>query len=140
MIIKIAESQFEREAALEVRKKVFVEEQNISIHDEIDEFDKTAIHLIGIYRDKVVCASRLRFVDDYGKLERLAVLKEKRGKHYGIKLIRTMEEIIRTHGLNIARLNAQTYAVPFYEKLAYKVNSKTFFDAGIEHIEMIKRI
>ena len=140
MIIKIAETPFEKDAALEVRKKVFVEEQNISIHDEIDAFDQTAIHLIGIHKGQVVCASRLRFVKDYGKLERLAVLKEERGKHYGIKLIRTMEEIIRTHDVKLARLNAQAYAVPFYEKLGYKINSKVFLDAGIEHIEMIKHI
>ncbi|MEC1284064.1 GNAT family N-acetyltransferase, partial [Bacillus paralicheniformis] len=34
--------------------------------------------------------------------------------------------------------NAQTQAVPFYEKHGYKVVSEEFLDANIPHVKMVK--
>ncbi len=38
------------------------------------------------------------------------------------------------------KLHAQSYAVPFYEKLGYTVTSPEFMDAGIPHRAMEKNI
>jgi predicted GNAT family N-acyltransferase len=140
MKIKIVETPEEKEHAYQVRTIVFVEEQKVPIEEEIDDHDETAIHFVG-YKDNIpIAASRLRFVEEYGKLERICVLKEYRGKSFGKELILAMENIIREKGFNKAKLNAQTHAENFYKKLGYITVSGEFLDAGIPHVTMIKEI
>lgn len=126
--------------AFHVRMTVFVEEQKVPTEEEIDEHDKTAIHFIGYDAGEPAAASRLRFSDDYGKLERICILKEHRGKHYGQQMIKSMEEKIILKGYKKAKLNAQTHAEGFYGHLGYKTVSGKFMDAGIPHVTMIKEL
>lgn len=140
MIVKKVETKAELDQAYTVRTIVFVQEQNVPVDLEIDEHDETAIHFIGLLNSEVIAASRLRFVDDYGKLERICILKEHRGKSYGKKLIAKMEEVIKEEGYSKAKLNAQTHAEDFYRKLGYMTISDEFIDAGIPHVTMIKEL
>lgn len=126
--------------AYDIRKKVFVEEQHVPIEIEIDEHEDNAIHFICSDVSKYVGASRLRFVDNYGKLERICVLKEARGNHYSKELIQAMEEEIKHNNIEEARLNAQTQAVGLYESVGYHVISDEFLDANIPHVEMQKKL
>lgn len=140
MKIKIATSEKELNHAFQIRTIVFVKEQNVSIEEEIDQFDDHAIHFIGYLNGKPIAASRLRWVDHYGKLERLCILKEHRGKSYGSQMIQTMEAEILQKNYHQAKLNAQTHAIQFYERLGYQVISEEFMDAGIPHVTMIKSL
>lgn len=140
MKIKIATSQEELNDAFHIRTIVFVEEQNVPVEEEMDRFDAHAIHFVGYLQTKPIAASRLRWVDDYGKLERLCILKDYRGKSYGTNMIQVMEHEILKNGYKLAKLNAQTHAIAFYEKLGYKVISEEFLDAGIPHVTMIKKL
>lgn len=140
MKIKIAQTENEKEQAFFIRKEVFVKEQNVSMEEEMDEYDDEAIHFICEYNHDVVGASRLRFVEQYGKLERICVLKHHRGKSIGQNIINYMEQIIIENGFFEALLNAQTNAINFYEKLGYAVVSDEFIDAGIPHVTMTKRL
>src|SRR5437870_1879668 len=79
-------------AALSVRKAVFVGEQGVPAELEVDEFEKASIHFLCSYNGKPVGAGRLRVKGGYAKFERIAVLKEFRGKHLGQALMRVMEE------------------------------------------------
>lgn len=139
MKIKIVENQQEKNQAFYVRTEVFVKEQKVPVEEEIDAFDETAIHFVGYEQEQPVVASRLRFVDEYGKLERICVLEEFRGKSFGKEIIQAMEEVIRQKGYSKAKLNAQTHAEEFYKKLGYKTISGEFLDAGIPHVTMIKQ-
>ncbi|WP_010529958.1 GNAT family N-acetyltransferase [Lentibacillus jeotgali] len=138
MIIKTVETSEEKQLAYDVRTNVFVHEQNVPPEVEIDEFDEQAIHLIGYKNDVPIAACRVRFLDHYGKLERICVLKDQRGKSYGSELIHTMEDVIRKEGYEKAKLNAQTHAIDFYQRLGYDVVSGEFMDAGIPHVTMKK--
>ncbi|HLR61660.1 MAG TPA: GNAT family N-acetyltransferase [Lentibacillus sp.] len=140
MIIKAIETPEEKQLAYDVRTTVFVHEQNVPPEVEIDEFDEEALHLIGYENDMPIAASRVRFVDQYGKLERICVLKNQRGKSYGAELIRTMEDVIRKEGYEKSKLNAQTHAIDFYQRLGYDVVSGEFMDAGIPHVTMTKTL
>src|SRR5699024_11497205 len=94
--ITIANTEQDRDHALQIRTTVFIDEQNVPPEEEIDAFDKEAIHFIGYNDNAPVAASRLRFVKEYGKLERICVLKDQRGKGYGKQLIEAMEtEILK---------------------------------------------
>jgi predicted GNAT family N-acyltransferase len=139
MKIKIVESNEEKEQAFHVRTVVFVDEQKVSIEEEIDEHEDEAIHFIG-YEDKSpIAASRLRWVDNYGKLERICILKNYRGKSYGSQLIKAMEAKVTSKGYTQTKLNAQTRAIDFYKQHGYQVVSDEFLDAGIPHVTMTKQ-
>ncbi|WP_085992698.1 GNAT family N-acetyltransferase [Oceanobacillus senegalensis] len=138
MNVKIVETQEELEDAYHVRMVVFVNEQKVPAEEELDEYDKVATHFIGYEDNQAIAASRLRFVEEYGKLERICVLKDYRGKSYGKQLILAMEDVIKEKGYKKSKLNAQIHAEDFYKKLGYETVSREFMDAGIPHITMIK--
>lgn len=140
MKINIIETPEEKAMAMQIRFTVFVDEQKVPAELEIDEHEDAAIHFIGYDNNDPVGASRIRYIEGYGKLERICILKEYRGKQYGKKLINAMENKIKQQGYVKAKLNAQTHAEDFYCKLGYKTTSVPFMDAGIPHIEMIKQL
>lgn len=138
--IQIVNSDKQLEQAYHVRMVVFVEEQHVPPEEELDAYDKDAIHFIGYQKTMPIAASRLRLVEDYGKLERICILKPHRGKSYGKQLIKQMEHIILEKGHTKAKLNAQTHAENFYQQLGYETISGEFLDAGIPHITMVKEL
>src|SRR5699024_8312914 len=124
--------------AYHVRTVVFIEEQGVSEEEEYDALDEEAIHFVGYQDGTPVAASRMRFLDEYAKLERVCIIKEERGKGYGRDIILFMEQIAKEKGYNASKLNGQTYAEPFYQKLGYETISGEFMDAGIPHVAMKK--
>lgn len=139
--IKLAVTEEEKELAFSIRRKVFVEEQGIPLHLEIDEHDATATHFIILEDETPIAAARLRETElNVGKVERVCVLPEHRGKHLGVRVMEALENHAKNLGWNKLKLHAQSYAVPFYEKLRYIVTSPEFIDAGIPHRAMEKEL
>ncbi len=139
--VSIAETAAEKEQAFEVRRKVFVEEQGVPLHVEMDEYDDDATHFVGYNLEQPIAAARIREVEaSIGKIERVCVLEEYRGQHVGVLLMNEMEEHAKKVGLFTLKLNSQSYAIPFYEKLGYEVSSPEFLDAGIPHRAMVKNL
>lgn len=140
MEIRIVETDLEKEHAYQIRHIVFVEEQNVPIEREVDEYEDECIHFIGYKDNEPIAAGRLRWVEDYGKLERLCVKREYRGQSYGTQMIQAMENEIKRHGYKYAKLNAQTHAEKFYKRLGYETIPGEFMDAGIPHVTMVKTL
>ena len=135
----IVKNQQQLEDAFFVRKEVFIKEQHVSPEEEMDHLDQESSHLV-IYDEKEpIGAGRLRLVDGYGKLERICVLKSHRSLGIGNLIIQALEEEAAKQGAVQFMLNAQTQAVPFYEKHGYKVVSEEFLDANIPHVKMVKK-
>lgn len=141
MNIQIVQTPQEKQDAFALRFTIFVEEQGVPKNIELDEHDDDAIHFV-CYSDthQPIAASRIRFTEGAGKLERICVLKNHRGNSIGSKLIQKMEQTILSEDVHIAKLNAQTHATEFYKRLGYHVTSDPFMDAGIPHVAMKKRI
>lgn len=123
-------------AGLELRKKVFVGEQDVPEDMEIDEFDKDCDHIV-IYRGKTAAAVG-RIVFDNGKcfFGRIAVAKEYRGTGLGKFLVEEMLKKAVKDGIKEVFIHAQVYAQGFYERIGFKSYGEKFNDAGIEHISM----
>ncbi|WP_033541621.1 GNAT family N-acetyltransferase [Planococcus sp. CAU13] len=139
--VKKAESELEKEQAFEIRRKVFVDEQQVPLHIEMDEYDDAATHFVGYNFQQPIAAGRIREIEPgIGKVERVSVLPEFRGQHVGVLLMEAMEEYARSAGMSVLKLNSQSYAIPFYEKLNYTVTSPEFLDAGIPHRTMEKNL
>ncbi|MFJ7729323.1 GNAT family N-acetyltransferase [Neobacillus sp. NPDC097160] len=140
MTVKIVENQKELNDAFTVRKIVFVEEQNVPLDEEIDQYEDEATHFVMYQDDTPVGAGRFRVVDGYGKVERICVMEEARKTGAGKSIMRAIEGYADSQGLHKLKLNAQTQAIPFYAGLGYEVVSEEFLDAGIPHKTMIKEV
>lgn len=122
-----------------VRKEVFIKEQFVPIDEEYDELDKFATQFIVYDGEQAVGAARVRILTDYGKIERVCVLKSHRKRGVGKRLMEAMENyLVHTKGITKARLSAQVSAIPFYEKLGYTAYGPYYLDANIEHRMMEK--
>ena len=137
--VQIVKTEEQLKDAYFVRKTVFVEEQMVPMEEEIDHFEKEAVHFV-LYDHSPLGAGRFRIVDGYGKVERICVLKERRVGGAGTAIMNKIEEYAKEQGINKLKLNAQVHAIPFYTKLGYEVVSEEFLDAGIPHKTMTKNI
>ncbi|WP_042348990.1 GNAT family N-acetyltransferase [Bacillus massiliigorillae] len=129
--------------AFNIRKVVFVEEQNVPLEDEFDKFDNLnahCSHVLVYYHDKAVGTGRLREVDGYGKLERICILPEFRKFGLGKEIIKKLEELAKANQLSKVKLHGQTQAEGFYRKLGYSTNGEVFMEDGIPHVLMLKEI
>lgn len=141
MSIKKVTTDADLQLAFDFRRKVFIEEQQVPAVEEFDEFDSLQApcdHILVYYKEQPVGTGRLRVVEGYGKLERICILEEFRKFGLGKEIIIGLEQIARDNGLTKAKLNAQSYAEGFYEKLGYKREGEEFMDCGIPHILMKK--
>ena len=140
MEITVAESKELYEQCLEIRKRVFVEEQNVPLDREIDEHEDFSIHIL-LKDDTPLGTVRYRPLSkETIKVERMAVLPEARGMKLGRRLMDFVHEHARHYGYGKARLGAQVHAAYFYEKLGYEIVSDEFEDAGIPHVYMERKI
>lgn len=129
------------EAAFAIRREVFIVEQNVPPEEERDDLDLTAAHVLAL--DPTGCPVATGRIIPYGegtgKLQRIAVLREFRGRGYGRAVVEALEEIGRSMGFRRFVLGAQTHAEGFYHKLGYRTTSpEVFLDAGIPHVFMEK--
>lgn len=127
----------EHALAFEIRKTVFIEEQNVPEEEEYDGLDETSTLILGWVRGQAVATGRLRFLPELAKIERVAVLKEYRGLGLGAALTRYMMHLAQKKGVTTIKLNSQCEAIGFYEKLGFTARGEVFLDAGIPHREMV---
>lgn len=130
---------------LDIRTKVFVEEQKVPVEEEIDEYDVISpnVHHILILDEGIAVATGrlIYYKADTAKMQRIAVSQDYRTKGYGRVLLLAMEELARELGLVASILDAQCQAEDFYKKLGYEViSTEPFYDAGILHVRMQKTL
>lgn len=128
------------EDVLEIRRIVFIVGQDVPEHEERDGKDDQAIHLIAYDGDTPVGTARLLVEDGYGKIGRVAVLAETRGKGLGKGIMLAALEELRAEGMATAKLAAQTHALGFYEALGFVAEGPEFLDAGIRHRNMSRAL
>ena len=124
------------ETCLTIRRVVFIEEQGVSLADEVDGRDGEAEHLLALLDGAPVGTARMLVEGETGKIGRVAVLSGARGRGIGAALIRAAVERLRERGLRVAKLGAQTHALGFYEGLGFTAFGPVYDDAGIPHRDM----
>ncbi|WP_417806761.1 GNAT family N-acetyltransferase [Thioclava sp.] len=121
-----------------LRRAVFIDEQGISEPEEWDDLDTGAIHLLARDGDSPLGTARLIVAGKTGKIGRLCVAKSARGTGLGAALVTESCLRLKAHGCSRAYLSAQTYAIPFYERLDFTAYGVDYDDAGIPHRDMEK--
>ena len=137
--IIIAATPQQRDDAFAVRIAVFVDEQQIPREEELDAADTTAVHCVAYLDGAPVAAGRLVTSDGYGKIGRMAVLKQHRGAGLGAAVLAALEAEGAARSLPEFRLSAQLSAKGFYDRLGYTPDGDIYDEVGIPHIAMVKR-
>lgn len=137
IIVKEANSASQREQIFNIRRHVFVEEQQVDEREEYDEYETSSKHLIALIDDHPVGTCRYRNTDKGIKLERFAVLSEYRGRGVGEKLVQSVLAAVDCN--QHIYLHAQVQVVDFYSKYGFYKTGNKFEEAGIQHYKMIFR-
>lgn len=143
MKIIVASMQKHFADAFRIRTNVFIGEQNVPPHEEIDDLD-CEVPILVAYNDQNQAIGTARIIEkneQIVKIGRVAVSLEARGKGVGKELMKACIEYISKH-LNSTeiKLDAQLTAQKFYETLGFVSYGDIFKDAGIDHIAMVKKI
>lgn len=117
----------------EVRRKVFVVEQQVPEEEEWDEDDLVAVHVLATRNREPVGTGRLT---PAGKIGRMAVLSEVRSRGVGRRILDLLVREASHRGMIQLQLNAQVQAIPFYEKAGFTAEGSVFLEAGIPHRRM----
>jgi predicted GNAT family N-acyltransferase len=122
----------------DIRREVFVGEQEVPEELELDGLDSSARHF-GVKADgQLIAACRVRIMGSAAKIERVAVLKDYRNKGIGRVLMKyLMNELGKNGDIHLFKLSSQAHAVPFYEKLGFRTRGGEYLDAGIPHYDMV---
>ena len=128
------------DAVLDIRARVFIDEQGVAEDLERDGKDGEALHLIAFADDMPVGTARILVSQGAGKIGRVAVLKPNRGAGLGKALIKAALELLREEDAHTATLGAQTHAIGFYEALGFAPEGPEFLDADIPHRKMVQRL
>lgn len=120
----------------DIRREVFVEEQNCPEEEEYDSFDEQALHLIVYVDGESAAAGRIWHDGSDFKIGRLAVRKKFRGQKIGDLALRLLIYKAFNSGAEEVKISAQTYIMPLYRKFGFKEYGEEYIEAGIPHMAM----
>ena len=133
--IHLVSWQNETDNLRSIREIVFINEQNVPEEMEWDEFDAISKHVLALDNDrKPIGAARLL---PNGRIGRMAVLKEWRGKGVGSAMLKKLLQELMHQNVTRAILNAQTSVIQFYQKFGFQTEGEVFIEAGIPHVKMV---
>ncbi len=125
--------------AHDIRRRVFVEEQNVSEREEYDEYEPLSTHFLASSEGIPVGTARWRFTDKGIKLERFAVLKDYRDHGVGAALLTAVLADVAANPDSEGKkiyLHAQIAASNFYKKHGFMPEGEVFYEANIAHTLM----
>lgn len=122
---------------LKSRAAIFIIEQNINYQD-LDDIDYNSLHCFYKENDKVTAYLRAFYKDDNKdivKIGRVLTLKHNQG--LGRKLLtESLPQIIKIMKPKKITMDAQKYAIGFYQKFGFQVVSDEFIEEEILHVIM----
>ncbi|MCF8366022.1 MAG: GNAT family N-acetyltransferase [Bacteroidales bacterium] len=122
--------------ALEIRQKVFIEEQQVERTLEIENEEDSHFYLLQ-HNGLAIGTARWRKTHKGIKLERFAVLPEFRNKNMGTILLKKVLEDLSEKKEKIY-LHAQLKAVNYYKRQGFEEEGEMFVEANIKHFLMVK--
>lgn len=135
--LKVVGTLDELHRAFAVRTSVYVGEQSCPRDEEFDGNDFAATQIIGEVDGEPVATARIRWFAGFAKLERLAVLKEWRGRGFGHELLQFLIGIAREKGFCRIYLHAQKRLEPFYEQYGFAARRGAFAFSDHLYTEMV---
>ena len=124
---------------LKSRAEIFVVEQNC-VYQDLDDIDYKSIHVFYQKEDgRVAAYLRLFYKEDMKVIQMGRVLTLKHGTGLGKRILQEGIKIVETKmQAEKIYIEAQKYAIGFYEQAGFEVCSEEFLEDGISHVEMIR--
>ncbi len=119
---------------MQLRNRVFVEEQKVSAALDVDGKDSECQHVKAIVDGLIIGTGRLL---PNGFIGRMCVLAEYRNRNIGTMMLENLVQQALDRGHQKVLLNAQSYIIPFYQKYGFRIDSDEFIEADIPHRRMI---
>lgn len=121
---------------LKLRVNVFVVEQHCP-YPEIDGQDADALHVWLEDQGEIAAYLRVLTHGIPGEAWLGRVISVRRRAGLGTQLLREGMRLAKEYfHAQVIRVEAQTYAKPFYEGVGFRQTSEEFLEDGIPHIEM----
>ena len=121
---------------LKTRAAIFIVEQNCAYQD-LDDIDFKSTHIM-LYSDGELVAYSRVFKDDESGLWHIGrVLTTQRNKHFGLRIMEEAIRVAKEMDAQLIEIEAQSYAIGFYEQLGFEVSSNEFLLDGILHRRML---
>lgn len=133
-VVRMVADGAARDAAHAVRTAVFVDEQGVSPDIERDALDVLSRHVLATGPDGTPIGAG-RIAPD-GRIGRMAVLADWRGRGVGEAMLRTLLDDARERGLRSTWLHAQLPAMGLYARAGFVAEGPQFDEAGIAHRTM----
>jgi len=141
LVVVPVETDAQMKQAWDIRRRVFIEEQQVPEEIEMDDDDAHAFHALAILDGNPVgCGRFVAHGDDEVKIGRMAVLKNLRTGGIGRQILVYLMRIARERGYRHAVLHAQRTAEDFYLKNGYAPVGDVFEEAGIAHRKMVREL
>lgn len=119
---------------IEVRRKVFCEEQGYSPESEPDGFDTMAVYALAFTEEgEPIGTGRLYLDDDRYHIGRVCVLAEHRGQYVGDLIMRMLLYRAQEWHAGSVTLSAQTGCVGFYRRYGFEPYGDLIYDEGRPH-------
>ena len=140
--LEVANWQTLGKNAMELRTEVFVEEQDVPLELEQDEWDAKSEHAIVFNRlDQPIATGRLLPAEagvspKVARIGRMAVKRVLRGSGLGEIVLQALLDKASSRGDLEVVLHAQTSSQDFYAKFGFVVDGDIFEEAGIAHVTM----
>jgi len=136
--VRTADWSKDRGALSMIRRRVFIQEQNVPEDMEWDEHDSEALHFLVLDTggNAVGCARLLA----NGHFGRMAVLPDWRRQGVGRLLLQTALTEAQARGHGVIRLSAQSHAAGFYARYGFHIVGNEYGEAGIQHVAMEKKL
>ena len=122
---------------LKARAEIFIMEQEINYQD-MDDIDYKSLHCCFTEDKKVIAYLRAFYQENDGDIVRIGrVLTLQHGNGTGRDLLEQSLKVIKENmKCKKIVMDAQKYAVGFYEKFGFKTISDDFYEEGILHVVM----
>ena len=118
--IRITQDKNDLLSCLKLRRTVFIEEQNVPEDEEVDGDDPNCEHILLTIDDIPVGAARLKYYDNFIKVQRVCVLEDYRGQGIGSNIINFIINYVKENDIcQSVRLGSQTHALEFYKGLGF---------------------
>lgn len=131
----------EYQESLLLRQTVLRDPLNLILTEEELIGEETEIHIGGIFQGRLIACCILSPRDGIqAKVRQVAVDKRYQGMGIGRALMHHAESIASNMEIESIMLHARKHVAQWYESQQYQIMGEEFFEVGIPHIRMFKRL
>ncbi|MCK9211945.1 MAG: GNAT family N-acetyltransferase [Ignavibacteriaceae bacterium] len=129
----------EHKKEIDLRYKVLRQPLGLNYTQEQLDAEKDEFHFAAFDGEKLAGCLLMKAIDkEEIKMRQVAVDEDYQGKGVGKGLVLYSEKYATENGFSVITLHARKTAVPFYEKLGYKIVGDEFTEVTIPHFKMNK--